>query len=36
MRRAFQRRYGVNVAEYVAMFGNEEVVRYRACVRRGP
>ncbi|ETX13399.1 hypothetical protein OCH239_10480 [Roseivivax halodurans JCM 10272] len=27
MRRAFQRRYGVNVAEYVAMFGNEAVAR---------
>ncbi|KAA0909464.1 helix-turn-helix domain-containing protein [Aquicoccus porphyridii] len=27
MRRAFQRRYGVNVADYLATFGNEAVVR---------
>lgn len=27
MRRAFQRRYGVNIAEYVAMFGDEAAVR---------
>ncbi|WP_375262848.1 GlxA family transcriptional regulator [Palleronia sp.] len=28
MRRAFQRRYGVSIAEYLATFGNEAVGRY--------